>query len=342
MNQTDPQAPREVSRLKRINGIGNNRRFLERSICILAIISIIVSQKALDCILGSWWMALPAALAMHSIYIVFFYYHEIRYFPIKIFLFILSCCILYVGLVQMDTTSANYKMQIALNNADEKCCDALKRIVEEKKVQQEVIVEKYIEEIQDKIEVNVTAGELGEQQLQYLSLLRKQISTMADEKTIQVTLDNIYQIMVETSDYTGIEVFLNYDDVQNSVFELIQLEQVEADILGLFRNEEVKVAEVIDPQIWIERVGNIVLCKKKLEIFGRNNNFKDLDEAVADMEQQLKANVLDLEEFVQCIGLLFRPQSQYWDRFLICAIAAVVINILEALSVHTLVKVRGK
>lgn len=340
MSQIDRQAPKEVRRLKGINGIGNKRSFLERSICILAIISIIVCQEALNCILGSWWMALPAALAIHSIYIVF--WQEVRYYLIKIFLFTLSSCILYVGLVQMDTASMNYRMQIALNSADAKCCDVLKRIVEEEKVHREMIVEKYIQEIQDKMEENLADGVPEEQLFRYLSLLREQISIMVDETIIQDTLDNIYQIMMEVSDYAEEEVFLNYDDVQNSVFELIEVEQVEADILDLFRNEEVKVAVVVNPQAWIERVGDIALCKKKLKMHDRNNNFKDLDEAVADMVQQLKVNILDLEEFVQCIRSLFKPQSQYWDRLLICAVAAVIINVLEVLSVHMLVKLKGK
>lgn len=291
---------------------------------------------------------MPVALAIHSIYIVFFFDRERGHFLVKGFLFLLSCCILYVGLVQAETTYANYKAQINLSMADERCCNELKKAVEERRLRQEAIVERYIETMQDKIVENLDADTTVEQQLQYISLLKKQVSMVTDEKTVQDTLDNIYQSMAGEKVFVRDEVFLNFNDFQKHVYQLMQLKNIEADISNLARNEEVKISVVINAEAWVERVGNIVICKKKLEMMDNDiaevydpKTTEDIDEAIKDMEQQLKTNVLDLKEFSQCIRLLFMPQSQYWDRLLVCVVAAFIINGLEIVSVINLVKVKN-
>lgn len=318
----------------------NRRKIFVQGMCIFAIILIFLGERGLKNFFEAQWISFLLSLAIQILLLAFYVGYEKKFILrllIIFVLFLVSWCITYEGIVQIlhQNLYMSNIIQKSMSEADSECCNALKEFAVQQIAQRENIMENYMQEINILIDMNAGEDEITDDTLEnemniyeHEILLKNNLKNAKTKNEILEILDIIYQDMMNANISVNNDILFNYQSFQDNVIQLFQLIKIEEDISKLYVNEKISVRTTVNDKIWIERMTDIVNCKKKLEAFGIEQDER-FCLAINDMETQLGDCILDMSRIEQHIKLLFDATNSYWDKYIACMLAALILNLIE-------------
>lgn len=150
------------------------------------------------------------------------------------------------------------------------------------------------------------------------------------QNEIAEIMNIIYQDTMNANIYVNNDILFNYQSFQDNVTQLFQLVKIKENISKLYINEKISVRTTVNEEIWIERMTDITNCKKRLEEFGIDQDAR-FCQAINNLEAQLRECILDMSRIEKHIKLLFDGTNLYWDKYIACMFATLILNVIELL-----------
>lgn len=318
----------------------NRRKIFVQGMCIFAIILVFLGERGLKNIFAVPWISFLLSIAIQILLLAFYVGYE-KNFILRLLiifvLFLVSWCITYEGIAQILYQSSYMSniIQKNMSDADSECCNALNEFAVQQIAQRENIMENYMQEINLLIDINADEDEIINNAVEnemniyeHEILLKNNLKNAKSKNEIVEILDTIYQDTINANISVNNNILFNYQFFQDNVTQLFQLLKIKEDISKLYINEKISVRTAVNEKIWIERMADIVNCKKKLEEFGIDQD-KRFCLAINDMETQLRECILDMNRIEKHIKLLFDGTNLYWDKYIACMLAALILNVIE-------------
>lgn len=222
-------------------------------------------------------------------------------------------------------------IQRTMSEADSECCNALKEFAVQQIAQRENITGNYMQEINKLINLNANETGLTDDATENEINIYKHEILLKNAKTqneIAEIMNIIYQDMMNVGISVNNDILFNYQSFYDSVTQLFQLKNIMEEISELYINEKISIRTTVNEEIWTERMTDIINCKKRLEEFGIDQDER-FCQAINNLETQLGECILDMSRIEKHIKLLFDGTNSYWDKYIACMLAALILNVIE-------------
>jgi len=314
----------------------NRKKIFVQGMCIFAIILVFLGDSGLKNFFESPWISLLLSLAIQILLLAFYVGYEkkiILRVLIIIVLFLVSWCITYEGIVQIlyQSPYMSNVIQRTMSEADSECCNALKEFAVQQIAQRENITGNYMQEINKLINLNANETGLTDDATENEINIYKHEILLKNAKTqneIAEIMNIIYQDMMNVGISVNNDILFNYQSFYDSVTQLFQLKNIMEEISELYINEKISIRTTVNEEIWTERMTDIINCKKRLEEFGIDQDER-FCQAINNLETQLGECILDMSRIEKHIKLLFDGTNSYWDKYIACMLAALILNVIE-------------